>query len=45
MVLGFAIALALIATAVEALLSGGADNLFVPLAIAYPFGHHANSRH
>jgi uncharacterized protein (TIGR00297 family) len=38
MVLGFAIALALIATAVEALLSGGADNLFVPLAIAYPLG-------
>ncbi|MCS7212012.1 MAG: DUF92 domain-containing protein [Chloroherpetonaceae bacterium] len=35
-VLGFAIALALIATATESLLSGGADNLFVPLAVAYP---------
>ncbi|MFN3386868.1 MAG: DUF92 domain-containing protein [Candidatus Thermochlorobacter sp.] len=38
MVLGFALSLALIATAVEALLSGGADNLFVPLAVAYPLG-------
>ncbi|PIO48451.1 MAG: hypothetical protein CMR00_04865 [[Chlorobium] sp. 445] len=38
MVLGFSLSLALIATAVEALLSGGADNLFVPLAVAYPLG-------
>ncbi|MDX2129209.1 MAG: DUF92 domain-containing protein [Chloroherpetonaceae bacterium] len=30
------ISLALIATATEALLSGGIDNLFVPLSVAYP---------
>ncbi len=34
-ILGYALALALVATAVEALLSGGMDNLFIPVAVAY----------
>lgn len=32
---GLALAIALVATAVEALLSGGLDNLFIPLTVAY----------
>ena len=35
MLLGLALLLALLATAVEALLSWGLDNLFIPLSIAY----------
>jgi uncharacterized protein (TIGR00297 family) len=34
----FALAVALIATAAEALLSGGLDNFFVPMAVAYMLG-------